>query len=52
MAPVPFRKLWDRDRLRYDRGDVSPEAYWSAVAKDTGTQLTAEQSRPTPPMGC
>jgi putative hydrolase of the HAD superfamily len=43
MAPVSFRKLWDRDRLRYDRGDVSPEEYWSRVAKDTGTQLTAEQ---------
>ena len=43
MAPVPFRKLWDRDRLRYDRGDLSPEAYWSTVAKETGTQLTAEQ---------
>jgi putative hydrolase of the HAD superfamily len=43
MDPVPFRKLWDRDRLRYDRGDVSPEAYWSGVAKDTGTQLTPQQ---------
>ncbi len=43
MAPVPFRKLWDRDRLCYDRGDLSPEAYWSTVAKETGTQLTAEQ---------
>jgi len=43
MDPGPFRKLWDRDRLRYDRGDVSPDEYWSRVAKDTGTQLTAEQ---------
>jgi|SRR5450755_3439251 putative hydrolase of the HAD superfamily len=43
MDPVPFRKLWDRDRLRYDRGDLSPEAYWSGVAKETGTQLTPEQ---------
>jgi putative hydrolase of the HAD superfamily len=43
MEPVPFRKLWDRDRLRYDRGDLSPEAYWSGVAKETGTQLTPEQ---------
>lgn len=43
MDPVPFRKLWDRDRLGYDRGDLSPEAYWSGVAKDTGTQLTPEQ---------
>jgi putative hydrolase of the HAD superfamily len=43
MEPVPFRKLWDRDRLRYDRGDLSPEAYWSGVAKATGTQLAPEQ---------
>jgi putative hydrolase of the HAD superfamily len=43
MEPVPFRKLWDRDRLRYDRGDLSPEAYWSVVAKETGTQLSQEQ---------
>ena len=40
MDPVPFRKLWDRDRLRYDRGDLSPEAYWSGLTKDAGTQLT------------
>ena len=33
MAPVPFRKLWDRDRLRYDRGDVTPEEYWSVWQK-------------------
>src|SRR5882724_6533784 len=43
MDPVPFRKLWDRDRLCYDRGDLSPEAYWAGLAKDTGTQLTPEQ---------
>jgi putative hydrolase of the HAD superfamily len=43
MAPVPFRQLWDRDRLRYDRGDLSPEEYWSALAKSAGAQLTPEQ---------
>ena len=42
-STVPFRKLWDRNRLLYDRGDLSPEAYWSAVAKDAGTQLTPQQ---------
>lgn len=40
---VPFRKLWDRNRLLYDRGDLSPEAYWSAVAKDAGRPLAPEQ---------
>ncbi len=43
MDTVPFRKLWDCDRLAYDRGDLSPEAYWSGVAKDTGAQLIPEQ---------
>jgi putative hydrolase of the HAD superfamily len=43
MDPVAFRKVWDRDRLRYDRGDLSSEAYWSGVAKDTGAQLIPEQ---------
>lgn len=43
MEPVSFRQLWNRDRLLYDRGDLSPEAYWSTLAKDAGTQLTVEQ---------
>jgi len=43
VDPVSFRKLWDRNRLRYDRGDLSPEAYWSDVAKDAGMQLAPEQ---------
>jgi putative hydrolase of the HAD superfamily len=43
MELVPFRQLWDRNRLLYDRGDLSPEAYWSALAKEAGTHLTPEQ---------
>jgi putative hydrolase of the HAD superfamily len=43
VEPAPFRQLWEQDRLRYDRGDLSPEAYWSAVAKHAGTKLTPEQ---------
>ena len=42
VAPAPFRKLWDRNRLLYDRGDLSPEAYWATVAKDAGIQLAPE----------
>lgn len=42
MELVPFRQLWDRNRLLYDRGDLSPEAYWSALAKEAATQLTPE----------
>ena len=43
MEPAPFRKLWDRNRLHYDQGDLSPEAYWASVAKDAGTQLAPER---------
>jgi len=43
IDPRAFRKLWNRNRLLYDRGDLSPEAYWSAVAEDAGTQLAPEQ---------
>jgi len=43
IDPRAFRKLWNRNRLLYDRGDLSPGAYWSAVAEDAGTQLAPEQ---------
>ncbi|MGH9501220.1 MAG: HAD family hydrolase [Terriglobales bacterium] len=43
MEPAPFRQLWDRNRLLYDRGDLSPEAYWSTLAKDARVRLTPEQ---------
>ena len=52
VEPVPFRKLWDRNRLLYDRGDLSPEAYWSAVAKDAGTQLAPPATPVASPVGC
>jgi putative hydrolase of the HAD superfamily len=43
VGAAPFRKLWDRNRLLYDRGDLSPEDYWSMLSKDAGVQITAEQ---------
>lgn len=42
VEPAPFRKLWDRNRLLYDRGNLSPKAYWDSVADDAGTHLTPE----------
>lgn len=42
LEPVTFRKRWDRDRLLYDRGDLSPEAYWARLAQETGTTLAPE----------
>jgi putative hydrolase of the HAD superfamily len=43
VEPIPFRKLWDRNRLRYDRGDFSPQDYWSELAKDAKTELAPHQ---------
>jgi putative hydrolase of the HAD superfamily len=42
VEPAPFRKLWDRNRLLYDRGNLSPKAYWDSVADDAGIHLTPE----------
>lgn len=40
--PAPFRKLWDHNRLLYDRGDFSPKAYWDTVAQVAGAKLTPD----------
>jgi len=42
MDPARFRSLWDRNRLAYDRGDLSLEAYWSQLAEDAGMNLEPE----------
>ena len=38
-----FRPLWDRNRLDYDRGDLSLETYWAKLAEDAGVKLDPEQ---------
>jgi putative hydrolase of the HAD superfamily len=38
-----FRQLWGRDRLAYDRGDVSYDDYWSKLAESAGVKLLPEQ---------
>jgi putative hydrolase of the HAD superfamily len=43
VGAVAFRELWHRNRLLYDRGDLSPEAYWLALARDAGSQLSPAQ---------
>ncbi len=35
--------LWERNRGPYDRGDLTPEVYWSALAKDAGVELSPER---------
>jgi putative hydrolase of the HAD superfamily len=37
-----FRQLWGRNRIVYDRGGLSYEAYWAEVAEKTGTKLSPE----------
>jgi len=38
-----FRALWEKNRGAFDRGDMTAEAYWTAMAKDTGAGIDAEQ---------
>jgi putative hydrolase of the HAD superfamily len=40
-----FNALWGRHRDRFDRGDLSSDAYWSQFAEDAGRSLTALQLR-------
>jgi putative hydrolase of the HAD superfamily len=38
-----FRTLWEKNRGAYDRGDLTAEAYWTALAKDAGAGIDARQ---------
>ena len=38
-----FPVLWERNRGPYDRGDLTPEAYWSMLADDAGTVIRPGQ---------
>jgi putative hydrolase of the HAD superfamily len=40
-----FWVLWHRHRDPYDRGDLSPETYWSKVAEGAGRSIDASQVR-------
>jgi putative hydrolase of the HAD superfamily len=42
LDPGAFRELWGRNRLAYDRGDISYEAYWSQLAEEAGAKLEQE----------
>ena len=41
LSPQAFRAIYDRHRLPYDRGDYSPEVYWSKFEEET-------KSKPSP----
>jgi putative hydrolase of the HAD superfamily len=38
-----FPALWEKNRGAFDRGDMTAEAYWSALAEDARAPLSAEQ---------
>lgn len=42
VTPAKFREFYYAERYRYDRGEISGQQYWSAIARDAGTQLTPE----------
>lgn len=35
--------LWEKNRGPYDRGDLTPEAYWSMLAQDAGAEILPGQ---------
>ena len=43
VGPGRFREFYYAERNAYDRGAISAEQYWNAIAKDAGTQLSTEQ---------
>jgi putative hydrolase of the HAD superfamily len=38
-----FQPLWDKNRGAFDRGDITAEAYWMALAGDAGMEIDREQ---------
>jgi putative hydrolase of the HAD superfamily len=38
-----FATLWDKNRGAFDRGDITPEIYWTLLARDAGVQIDAKQ---------
>jgi putative hydrolase of the HAD superfamily len=42
LEPGVFRELWGRNRLAYDRGDISHEVYWLALAEEADVKLKPE----------
>jgi putative hydrolase of the HAD superfamily len=38
-----FQKLWNKNRGAFDRGDMTAQAYWSALAEDAGADVDPVQ---------
>ena len=38
-----FQTLWDKNRGAFDRGDITAEEYWTALAVDAGTEIDRQK---------
>jgi len=43
IEPAEMHRLYWRTRVPFDRGDLSVDAYWNALAAEAGRRLTAGQ---------
>jgi len=43
LSPESFVELWDRSRPVYDRGSLTPEAYWLEFATEAQASISREQ---------
>jgi putative hydrolase of the HAD superfamily len=43
IAEDSFIGRWEKNRGAFDRGDVTAEAYWMAMAEDAGVAISPEQ---------
>lgn len=42
VKPEDYLEIYSRSRGPYDRGDVTPTAYWSSLARSTGVRISEE----------
>jgi putative hydrolase of the HAD superfamily len=38
-----FIQMWEKNRGPFDRGDLTPEKYWTMLANDAGTKIGAKE---------
>jgi putative hydrolase of the HAD superfamily len=43
ISPAEFAKLYEKNRLAYDRGDLTAEQYWFSFADEPGISVRAEE---------
>jgi len=43
VPPEAFAELWMRNRMAFDRGDLTPEAYWAQLGEDAGRPISPAQ---------